>query len=216
MNSGIVLVKHTIFDTAPISHPVYRDTLKIWYKNDQAIEKITRVEFNEDIDGRKSMEITVLYYTFVDPRSASYYCYKNFSDTAVIIKRGHIDSFENDGGWNFYTNRNIQFKDSPEFLADTVINEVNYKRVKFKQQIRQRSLTSIAYFRCDKKGSMFTFYKSYSDEIGCPMMRHDNFPLNKSENPVSAEIDFVSDTLTREELKVFEAWERNARENPVN
>ena len=210
--SGHVLLKHTFLDA--LGTPLYGDTLKIWYKGSLAIEEIARINFHEDAAGRRSRTTTIMHYTFIDPRSGMYYLYKNFSDTASIFKSGPIDSIETNGGWNFHGDIPVQLKGKPQLLADTIINNTIFKRVAFKHEIRKRDYITTAYLRCDKKETMFTFYKSFSEKTGCPLIKTYTKALNELSHPLFSEIDFISDTLTPDQSKVFDAWERNAGTKP--
>lgn len=62
---------------------------------------------------------------------------------------------------------------------------------------------------------MFQSDKHISEIFGCPMIRLEAVPTAKYPNAFATEIKFVADKLTEEELKVFAAWEKNAKENPV-
>jgi hypothetical protein len=216
-NSGVVVCKRQFFDTTAVPlHPVFTHSFKIWYKDSLAIEEIMLAKINTDINGKQTIKSLVEHYTFIDLRSDSFYEYQNFSDTAKITKKYYQpDSISVDGGWNFYGNNNFNYKDAPENLADTIINGISYKRVKFNRSLGNESLITIGYFRCDKKGSMFQFYKPYSEKIGCPMVKVYDFPVRKLQGPILTEVDFLSDTLSLQEQKIFEAWERNAKQNPV-
>lgn len=218
INSGIVSVKHQMFDTSttPFLQPILTNDFRIWYKDSMAIEEVKLIRFITDTAGNESTETVVMHYAFIYPASKSFYYYKNFSDTAAIIKKyAGIDSFITDGGWNFYTKRNIEYTGFPDIINDTVINQVNYKRVKFNTQKEDNDYVSIGYFRCDKKRVIFKFDSDYSEKLGCPLVRIDDLPVEKG-NPTRSELSFISDTLTKEELKVFDAWERNAKKYPVN
>lgn len=209
IDSGHVLLRHTFLDTAGTF--LYGDTLKIWYKGNLAIEEIARINFHEDAAGKRFRTTTIMHYTFIDPTSGMYYLYKNFSDTASIFKTGPIDSLESNGGWNFHGDIPVHFKSDPEFVADTTINNIIFKRVTFKHEIHKRDYITTAYLRCDKKETMFNFYKSFSEKMDCPVIKTYTRVVNEIPQPLYSEIDFIADTLTQYQLKVFDTWERNAR-----
>lgn len=217
-NSGVVRVKIQVFDTVMGSSakPVLNNEFKIWYKDSLAIEEVKTIRFLRKPGGEKSVEEFIKHHVFIYPPSRSFYYYKTFSDTAAIIKKySGTDSFGIHGGWNFYKERNLEFSGTPEVMSDTAIEQVQYKRVKYKTKKGDLDYISITYFRCDNKISMFKFDKAYSEKIGCPMVRIDDFPVEKG-NPMTAQIAFLTDTLSLRELRVFDAWEKNAKQNPVN
>lgn len=54
---------------------------------------------------------------------------------------------------------------------------------------------------------------SFDEKSECPLSM---FEYNLTGKPtLLAEIKFLSNKLTRKEQKVFEAWERNAKNDPV-
>jgi hypothetical protein len=214
---GVVCVKFELYnkDTIPFL-PAFKSNYRIWYKDSSAIEEIQATNITTDTTGKTTTEVVVLHYTFIDLRSRSFFEYKNFADTAIVLKKySQPDSTPLLGGWNFYFDRNIDYTGLPQPLDDTVISQVKYKRVKFNRGSGEKSYTSIGYFRCDKKGTMFRRDKSYSEKLGCPMVRTDNYPMGWKQPSSSMEVVFLSDTLTKEELKVFDAWERSAKLNPL-
>ena len=214
---GIVRVKIQIFDTitTPLLKPLLATDYRIWYKDSLVIEEIKLIRFMTDTAGKKSTDVTVTHYTFVDLKSKSFYDYKNFSDSAGMVKKySQPDSIPVNGGWNFYFKRDVEYIGSPQIVDDTIMSEIRYKRVKFNTQKGKNVYISIGYFRCDKIGSMFKFDYSYSDKMGCPLVKIDEFPVTKG-NRMGAEIDFISDTLSEKELKVFDSWEKNEKKYPV-
>jgi hypothetical protein len=52
--------------------------------------------------------------------------------------------------------------------------------------------------------------------MGCPLVRLDNFPSSDPSSGSSDEIVFIRDSLTKEERKVFDAWEKNLKKYPAN
>jgi len=214
--SGIVNVTHQIFDSGVIasSKPVIKWATKIWYKDSLSIQEVKLLRFFTSSKEKTFKEI-LLYYIFIDPKYNSYYYYKNFSDTASIFKSyAGVDSFKVDGGWNFYLKKDLNYEGSPEVFNDTVINQIRYKRMKFNTLMGKDNYITIAYFRCDKIGTMFKFDYSYSEKLGCPLTKIDDFPTERGTS-TKTEIDFLTNGLTSEELKVFDAWEKNEKKYPV-
>jgi len=72
----------------------------------------------------------------------------------------------------------------------------------------------LAYLRCDKKNSIFHYDRAFDEKMGCPVTRIE-FRDEDIKAFAVGEMEFVRDKLTAEELKVFAAWERNAKLNPV-
>jgi len=105
---------------------------RIWYKDSLSIQEVKMLRIKTDTANKQTTEQVVTHYIFIDPRTQSFYYYSIFSDTAKpILQYTGLDSFTVHGGWNFYTERNIDYKGSPKPLTDTIINQINYKRVRF-------------------------------------------------------------------------------------
>ncbi|MEI9944860.1 MAG: hypothetical protein WDN26_11630 [Chitinophagaceae bacterium] len=175
-----------------------------------------------DIDeyGHEKKEALVNKYTFMDLRKKSYYEYANFSDTAAINdKYLHPSSGKSKDGWHFFSEEDVIDPENREFITDTIINGVKYKRAKSFSIVNgtsgEEKIIKTGYFRCDKKETFFSMDKPLSRIVGYPMLRLDSYSPS-TQIALSQEIEFISDKLTAKELKVFEAWEKNAKENPIN
>jgi len=196
----------------------FTDILRVWYKDSMAIEEIHKTKTVTDTANLTTVSYPVILYRYIDLRSKTLYDYKNLSDTAKVINKAVLpDSLMEDYGWSFYSEKAYRVKEKPEELSDTVIKNITYKRVKFnfpRDDPKENFL--IGYYRCDNKGNLFSLEKSYSKKINCTMVKFYDFKAGESMPYASIEVDFVSDTLSGEELKIFDAWEQNARLNPVD
>jgi hypothetical protein len=192
--------------------------MNIWYKNKLFIQEIKKVETYRDTNGVTTRKTPIAYYLFMDRKSKSFYHYSSFSDTARIIDKYILPDtavMRGVGGWPFYRNWDINITDSIKTLTDTVINKIAYRRAQFPIISNGFLTTIVAYQRCDRIGSVFQFDKNLGNKLGCPVTRIDYLPSSVDPTPISSEINFLRDTLTKTELKVFDAWERNARNKPV-
>lgn len=193
--------------------------LNIWFKNDFIIEEIKTTFINTDTLGITTKKVNTAYYLFMDRKTKSFYNYSSFNDTAKILdKYSQADTAEirGLGGWSFYKDHDLNIAGTPEVIPDTVIDGITYKRVRFNIRAKDSLSPVIGYMRCDKKGTMFQMDNNLSRKLGCPLVRTDF--LASPENPIanSAEIVFLRDSLTKEEQKVFDAWKKNAKQNPVS
>lgn len=217
-NSGTIEYKGQLYDTVgnQFSKPALTTNSKIWYKDSLVIEEVRSVQIVED--AKNSTQTTIIEnYRFNDLRSRMTYEYKKFSDTASLIRKYSLDdSIKIYGGWNFKFKRKLEYQGTPEFLSDTTIDQVNYKRIKLTMTMGDHLLFIVCYQRCDKKGTIFDHDPDLSKITGCPTVKVFIFSPEKKDIPNSSETNFLTDTLTNEELKVFAAWERNAKLNPVN
>ncbi len=215
--NGLIGANIYFFDTTVqnfVYAPGYWPEERIWFHDSAVIEELTGIhaEYNEH-GMEKRRWVTINKYLFIDLRNKAFYEYTSFSDTVRFIRKyTQADSIGISGGWNFYYPRNSDTQ-SYQFISDTVINEILFKRVKLIQKSGLNITTGIGYLRCDKKGTMFQDDREFSTKVGCPLVRVD--ATSKKYGSLSHRIDFLRDSLTPEELKVFAAWERNAKLNPV-
>jgi hypothetical protein len=61
---------------------------------------------------------------------------------------------------------------------------------------------------------LFTYDTLLSKQVGCPLVKVYGYSPIKKGIPTSAEINFLSDTLSKNELKIFDAWEKNEKKTP--
>ena len=192
---------------------------KVWYQDSIVIEESGRTDIRNDSNGQRFIS-TVDHYIYIDLKTRSFYEYKTFSDTTKILKKyTQSDSININLGWSFFKYHNVIPRENMKVLADTIINNISYKRtesVHVVQDIRRGPVAQsiVAYMRCDKKNSIFHYDRALDEQIGCPVTR---FEMRDKGAITSAvfEMEFVRDILTPEELKVFAAWKRNAKLNPV-
>lgn len=216
-NCGLVISKLKFLDTINheyVSNQIYWPDHRIWYKDSLVIEEISGIYIKRDTSGQEQRAVEVLHYTFIDLRSRSFYEYITFSDTAKAIKQYiQPDSLGVPGGSVFYVALDVRVTEPVQNMTDTSIDGVAYQRVKFINNAE--NVVKIGYLRCDKKGTLFQFFKAFSEKRGCPMVRFDDMPTVKYPVSASGQVEFIANSLTSEELKVFAAWERNAKLSPI-
>lgn len=187
------------------------NTLKIWFTDSFAIQKINEININTDTANVTTISYTLVAYRFLDARSGTYYDYKSFSDTAQPFNKGFVyDSLPMDMGWNYLFKNNLPMQADPIFIGDTTIDNVAYKKVKFTLKYLDPKLNyDIGYFRCDGKGEMFSLEKIYSKKINCTLAKTYNYKGPDFRLVASKELEFLSESLSGLELNIFEAWKRN-------
>ncbi|MBN8673228.1 MAG: hypothetical protein J0L56_03780 [Chitinophagales bacterium] len=191
--------------------------LRIWYKDSIVIEENTGVNTVTDEKNKTTVTYPIISYRFIDLKNKMLYDYKTFSDTAALINKAILpDSLMTDIGWSFYSEKAPIIHGIPESLSDTMIGNVNYKRARFSYTWHNLQKDFIiGYFRCDGKGNMFSLEKAYSRSLNCRMAKYYAYKIGITAPVASKEVDYISNSLTAEELRVFAAWEKNAKEIPV-
>jgi len=215
---GIIQLRFRDYDSTEHKYvnKAFMTDLSIWYKNNFVIEEIKTIK-TSDSDGVITLETPIAYYLFIDRDTKAFYNYSSFSDTARILdKYTQADTAEIKGlgGWSFYREHKLNV-DSLKFLSDTTLDNIVYRRVQILLNVNDILRPTLIYLRCDKKGTVFLFDKNLSEKLDCPIVRIDYLPTSKNPSPVSSEIVFIKDSLTKEEQRVFEAWEKNMKKYPV-
>ena len=210
------ITQHYQPDAKDLSTPFWIFKDKAWFKDSMAIEEIRELNIQEAANGKTTQEYIIRHYRFSDLRKRAVYEYISFSDTATLIRKySYSDSVQVIGGWGFNYIRHLNYQGIVEKLPDTVIGDKDYKRTIISRYVNDLPYTIICYFRCDKKGTIFNMDPTLSKTIGCPLVKlYWSSPIKKGLH-MSTEVNFLSDTLTVEEIKVFTAWGNNANDNPV-
>lgn len=189
------------------SLPPFEIDFKILYKGNLSIQEVPVLNLTEDSSGKES-SVKIKHYSYLDPDINRCLNYKTFSDTAKVWKHyTDIDSIEVDGGWNFLSNKKLEY-DSSANLPDTIVNGVTYGRRRLYDRRSAKDLYFNLYIDCNRKSELIRIFKTISDSLGCPIVRQETYIKGKIF--IVREIDFLSDRLSPAESQVFSAWGKNA------
>ena len=229
-NCGSVLWKKRILDktTGKFISPINERDRKTWFMDSLIIGEGSHVDIIEDEFGKVTYKTYAGEYTFIDLRTKTFYEYQTFSDTARIVDSyRQPDSGRNKRGWNFFSTNTLFPEENLRDIPDTIINNQVYKRIESFKIVeitnpeeqkflgKGQKILLVGYLRCDSIKSGLSLDKTIEKKTGCSVLRLDQIaPSDKSY--LVTEIESVSTKLTAEELRVFKAWERNAKNNPVN
>jgi hypothetical protein len=217
---GFIELRGRIYDSSSrqyIKEDIMPD-MKIWYKSNFIIEEIKTIKTSLDSRGNRTKETPIAYYLFMDRNTKMFYHYSAFSDTARLLDQYRLadtSEMKGLGGWGFYKDYIVDVVGTKKYIVDTSIDGVIYKRILFDVKEGDNILPTVRYLRCDKPNIFFTFNKSLSKELGCPIVRIDYLPTPTNLNPSSSEIVFIRNNLSKEEVIVFNAWEKNIKKYPV-
>lgn len=209
---GVVSVGFRLYKQ--VATPSFRQNHKVWFKDNWVIKEVKVTKFKTDENDKQTVEEAVQYYLFANLDSNFFYEYGTFSDTASLKRK----FFENEttkvtDATELYFKKNIDYTGVPESLNDTIVEDIVYKRIKFRTKLGEDDVFTIAYFRCDIENPLYVVNR-YSG-LNCPIVKVYDYPPDFSRPIESLEVKYLSDTLTAEEIKVFNAWERNEKNNPV-
>jgi hypothetical protein len=195
--------------------------VNMWYKDSFAVSESHHVFFYEDPYKKKTVEVLVDHYKFIDLRTREIYEYSSFSDTARLIKKC-LPSDSNCIGqcWKFFNDKVIIQTKNLTTIPDTAIKGIVYKRVRSIDTIQTEKgiLQSIVYgyLRCDKKNDIYNIDAKFSKQMGCPVVKMEYSYHPQLYQTTYYEMEFRPGELTEKELKIFEAWARNARKYKAN
>lgn len=212
-----LLLEHYQGIDTTLKHPfwVFRD--KIWFCDSLAIEEVRYLSMLDSAN-IKTEEYKIRCYRFSDLRKDVFYEFRNFSDTASLIGAySYKDTLPQWGGWMFRRNSHIEYEGQANDIPDTLIGGVHYKRLKTMSFRKNIPYVTECYFRCDQAGTNFNIDTALTRKTGCPLTKTFSYPPvpTKSALRLNFEIRFLSDALTRDEQKVFKAWEKFVDEHPV-
>ncbi len=213
-HQGVVRVQQSMMNVDSLgSSSTLEMGYRILFRDEKSIQEVPLLEMVSDSSGTKSI-VKIKHYSYLDPDNNVCYNYRNFSDTATVLNYfSNIDSVNIDGGWNFYSASPFEY-DSAKNITDTVVNDVSFGRIRLDKKINNNEIYFQLYYRCDKKQSLIKIFKHISDSIGCPIFKVETYYKNKLFS--KREIEYISGTLSQNEQKVFDAWEKNIKLYPVN
>lgn len=191
---------------------------EIMYRDSVVIMVIRGADFTTDSKNVITAKYPLRFYKFIDLRRKVMYYYRTLSDTATIVYKSPMyDSLMLDDGWTFYSWKYPKILGSPALLPDTVIDNVKYKRERmhFIHSDTAKKF-KVGYFRCDVKDLMFSLEKEYSQSKGCVLVKFMEYI--KKDTPLlfaSREVEFLRDSLSQEENRIFTCWENNVNKYPV-
>ena len=212
--TGVLFLRTDFFDST--GNLVFHSPMKIWYQDSIVVEEVVRIESSTDPANKTTVSYPVEVYKYFDLVHRNWYDYRTFADTSRIVRSGILPDSLVRGtdwrGWAFYTN-SVRMKSEPEVLTDTIIGDTKYMRIKFSKLNRPSGYYSIGYLRYDNKGKLFSLNKNFSSKVNCTMTRYDEFKETGLAPFATTELEFLSDTLSANELRVFQAWKENAKKD---
>jgi hypothetical protein len=206
----------------------YPETRTFWRGN-SVVEDVSGVNISGKMENGNMVETHVpvhVFDLFFYLPHHSYYKYRNLSDTSQLLAQHPIpDSKIFGGGWNFCM-KNVKYSDDSKLeaiLPDTIIEGVCYKRARFSYTKillpRERGVVPgkfIGYYRCDKKWPRFQLAGGPSVFPAYPLMRIEEIADTDSLPYNQISIILVSDTISKRENSIIDAWEKYAKKHRVS
>jgi hypothetical protein len=195
---------------------------KVLFKDSITICNVWGIFGFTDTNGVRRQWDSVIGYAYADRLTKSFYFYPSLDPNCKFTEKWYDDSIGNIGhvcGWAYFKYWNeTKIKDYKN-ISDTTINGKVYKRIRGQELVDctdgiKRYLIETGFLLCERKGTIFHMDRLTDDKEGCPMVMYQK-NLEGSRAVFCREIEFIDRPLTDFELKLFAAWEKNARENPV-
>lgn len=198
----------------------YTQPLKVWFKDSCIINEVYKITIEEDAYGVEKAWTEIEKYVFIDLKTMSFYEYSSFSDTAKLLESYKSSTNKSPSGIKSFIEHTIDTNlvNNGRMISDTSLDGVTFKRyrfyVKYNDADESDKTSFTMYFNCNEKLSVITYFKNMSKAIGCPVVRIDEDTESYS-SFTSREIKYRSNSLTNEQLKVFDIWERYAKRHPL-
>ena len=226
-NCGVAVMSRKIYDTVTNNYvlPHFLPEYKVFYKDSTAIREVYKIRREDET----KYEISIDKYIFIDLINRSFYEYAKFSvdsfftksyipsDTSKDYSFAYIFFGYSDPQKNANPKLSLKIPDEKyNSLPDTIIDAVKFKRLRCEQIIKNGEINQLniwtIYFRYDIKNSIMHYDKDFDQKMNWPVVR---IEVKDPKFQTCFEIKYERQYLTNEELKVFDAWEKNAKLNPV-
>ena len=211
----VVIKKTTFFDANGDTGMVGK--YKLWQRDSIIIQENYSIKVNS-VAGRTTTTYIPIRYRLMNLSARSFYDFYSFSDTANCYKKGEIDRLtQEDGGTRYFIKDMFQFAFPPQELADTLIGNTMYHRIKYYSAgLDSTKNFFIGLFPANEPYTLFSLEHKFSSSRNWFMKKHYEYYNGRFEIPAAImEVDFIAKNLSPAETKVFNAWEQYAREHPV-
>lgn len=229
-NKGVILNIIRVYDTITSKYvePIPIKDTKLWIKDSLVIKEIIGINCKTELNGKTTCETYTDKYLFIDLKHDVYYEYKNFSDTAKVLyaydrnTKGRPSTvWDLKGESTSFKTNNLKQK------SDTSIEGINFQRFTWSSMQKyyfdkfpnvKDSTETMSYYtgfiRSDYKNFLVCFEKKLSEKLGKPLVGYHVYTPYFKSNWLFLQ-EPLTNKLTKEEMKVFEAWEKNETLFPV-
>lgn len=199
--------------------PTNQIDIKKWERDSLVIIEGMALDIDIDSANNEKWNVYISRYVFIDLRKRSFYTYLNFSDTAIFVKKySFYDKGSIDDKWNFFDTTSFMTSNKHFKISDTIVNGVNYSRYQVHSMHTDNGESYLnirtAYLRCDITNFILSLDKPFSRLTGCFVSKFDDWQPGRVKGLIT-EMEIRQNNLGELENKVFDAWEKNAKENPV-
>lgn len=185
----------------------------VWFRDSLVVEEIMQYNFKSVNYDDPVIWTSLKHYLFIDLRKMLVYKYKTFSDTSVLTDIYPVS----DSG--------RQFRDALSYIflrgiahyqsregedKDTLVDGVRYTRRLYWVKRGTKQHKEIWFRRCDIPNRQFSLSSDSTLTDGCPTVKAVAYTAAGDRISLQDDLLYLSDTLTAEQRKVFDTWERMA------
>jgi hypothetical protein len=214
---GVAILMDRIYDlklNTYVVPSIYEADVRFLFYDSMMIVERYGITSHTDVKGIETAKRFVIGYKFIDFRTQSYYRYVHFSDTARIMKKmREIPGAKAEDGENYLSFTRNQ--PNAIFLPDTVLDGTKCHRIRgFWTRNNDTLFIETMYYVDEKERPVAYYGKTEVNDKLYSYFRLDYFNVARKIHRYSS-MDITSRNLTKKELKVFEAWRKNAKKYPV-
>ena len=188
-------------------HPVY-------YRDSMCIQEARGMHFTS-YRNKTTFEHPLINYVFIDLRKMVIADFHTLTDTAEPYNIGVLrDTILKRAYWNFNSYRYRTFAGEPVMLADTTVEGITYKRATIRYSFKepQEGERWEAWFLPYYRGEEFSLEKPFCRRKGWTMVRYYSYAAGQSKPWACMAINYLSDTLTAEQVRIMEVWKKKMDE----
>jgi hypothetical protein len=221
---GYALISWKYYDTSKKQYLPTFNEAQVWYKDSIAIRPQYSIFDSTMNDIPVLRRVDTLNYYYINLKKRYCYEYDSFNTSSNFYKSYTLnDSMKKETSFSYLflgcddSLQNIKMPDEDyEKIADTLIGNIKFWRLKCVNQFNRNGkhppTVWIAYFRYDIPKSIMHLSRKFDDKIGWPMVMLEVYDVQFR---TLIELRYVRSKLTKQELAIFNAWEKNAKEHPV-
>jgi hypothetical protein len=183
---------------------------KSFFYDSMIIRERQRIIIREDAKGNQTSRVKVIAYTFVDYRRKTFTDYTSFSPTArKYIAPKLANGEKDDEAFRFFNTAGKTYEHSV-LLPDTILDGTKCSRIKgFLIENGDTIFTETLYYLPEAERPITYMGKVNIGNKKYSIIRLDHYDMATGIKGYGA-TEIVSHNLTKEALKVFAAWKKNA------
>jgi hypothetical protein len=217
LNSGLVIQGHRTYDLngKEIKSELTAYDNKMLFMDSCVIFEMGSVFTYTDPHKKQTTSHLITSYIYLNLKTMIFYEYKNFSDTAKLIRMFSTHPDSTNLTWKFYRRKQLAPSlDNLLRLPDTIINNKSYSRLRcnynYINKDKNVTTTFTYYMTCGQDKPIFHIDRVFDEKIDtCHAVRVDYY-ISGSKEISTSFYEIISNNLSSFEQLVFKKWANNA------